>query len=61
MKSFVVNFKRAVFGWPFYAVRNLAAYTSERHGRARAVRLLAATVFWTLTTGVLLVWLTAGR
>jgi hypothetical protein len=51
MKIFVVNFKRAAFGWPIYTARNLAGYANELHGRARASRLLAAVVFWTITTG----------
>jgi len=29
----------------------LAGYSNELHGRARASRLLAAVVFWTITTG----------
>ena len=51
MKIFVVNFKRAAFGWPIYTACNLADYTNGLHGRARASRLLAAVVFWTITTG----------
>jgi hypothetical protein len=65
MKIFVVNFKRAAFGWPVYTARNLAGYANELHGRAKASRLLAAVVFWTITTGawatlwVAAVWLLA--
>ena len=32
MKSFVVNARRAAFGWPFYVTWNLAAYTKEQEG-----------------------------
>jgi hypothetical protein len=51
MQSFVVNFKRAAFGWPLYAAHNLAAYTIECRGRATAATLLMSVLFWCLTTG----------
>jgi hypothetical protein len=56
-----VGFKKAAFGWPYYSARNLAGYASERQGRARAWRLLAALLFWTVTTGAwAAVWGAAG-
>jgi hypothetical protein len=42
MKSFVVNARRAAFGWPFYVTWNLAAYAKEQEGpsaKAKVARL----------------------
>jgi hypothetical protein len=52
MQEIDVNFKRALFGWPLYVAWNLAAHTIEVRGRARALRLVAALLFWTSTTGI---------
>jgi len=41
MKSFVVNARRAAFGWPFYVTWNLAAYTKEQDGPSAKVRVAA--------------------
>jgi hypothetical protein len=51
MKTFEVDLKRAVFGWPYYTALNLVGYTLERKGRARNSRLLGALLFWVITTG----------
>jgi hypothetical protein len=52
MQEVVVNFKKALFGWPLYIAWNLAAHTIEVRGRARALRLVASLLFWASTTGV---------
>ena len=66
MKTFVVSYKKALFGWPFYAIWNLAAYTVEqRDWRASARMLWLALPIMTLTIAawavvwVPVVWLLA--
>jgi hypothetical protein len=66
MKTFVVSSKKALFGWPFYATWNLAAYAVEqRDWRASAKMLLLALPYMTLTIAawaifwVTVVWLLA--
>jgi hypothetical protein len=59
MQLFVVNFKRAAFGWPLYAAYNLAAYMIECRGRMTAAMLLMSVLFWCLTTGAwVALWMT---
>jgi hypothetical protein len=51
MKIFVLNIKKAAFGWPIYTAWNLAAYTIEpREWTTRAFRLLLCLLFFVLTT-----------
>ena len=51
MKSFVVNAKKALFGWPFYTGWNFVAYTIEHQGRtAKALRPLSVLLFFVFTT-----------
>jgi hypothetical protein len=51
MKIFVLNIRRAAFGWPIYTAWNLAAYTIEaREWTTRAFRLLLSLLFFVLTT-----------
>jgi hypothetical protein len=53
MKSFVVNAKKALFGWPFYTGWNLVAYTIEhRRPTAKPLRPLSVLLFFVLTTAV---------
>jgi hypothetical protein len=64
MKTFVLNIKKAAFGWPIYTACNLAAYTVEpREWTTRALRLVASLLFFVLTTAawaalwILVFWL----
>jgi hypothetical protein len=53
MKSFVVNAKKALFGWPFYTGWNLVAYTIEhRRPTAKPLRPLSVLLFFVITTAV---------
>jgi hypothetical protein len=51
MKTYVLNIKKAAFGWPIYTACNLAAYTFEAPGwPTRAFRLVFSLLFFVLTT-----------
>jgi len=53
MKSFVVNARRAAFGWPFYITWNLAAYAKEQEGPSAKARVaLCAILLVTFTTAL---------
>jgi hypothetical protein len=54
MQSCVMSFKKAVFGWPFYAAWNLSAYACECRrsgGSRRRIAPLSAALFLIFTTG----------
>ena len=59
MKLIEVNFKKAAFGWPFYATWNLLADASKLKGSdARGRALLCAMPFLIATTGAwAMLWL----
>jgi len=53
MKSFVVNARRAAFGWPFYVTWNLLAYTQEQEGPSAKVKVAVWSVLLvTFTTAL---------
>jgi hypothetical protein len=44
MKPFVVNVRRAAFGWPFYVAWNLAAYTKEQEVPSAKARVAVCAI-----------------
>ena len=53
MTQYVVDMKRAVFGWPFYITCNLVAYTLEQRGPAAKVAVgFASMLFAAVTTAL---------
>jgi hypothetical protein len=53
MKTFVVNARRAAFGWPFYNIWNLVAYAKEQEGpSAKAKVALCALPLVIFTTAL---------
>ena len=53
MKKYVVDMKRAAFGWPFYITWNLVAYTLEQGGPAAKVAVGFASMLFALLTTAL--------
>jgi hypothetical protein len=52
---FAMSFKKAMFGWPFYAARNLMAYTNECRraaGARKRIAPLPAILFLIFTAGI---------
>jgi hypothetical protein len=53
MKQYVVDMRRAAFGWPFYITCNLVAYTLEQRGPAAKVAVGCASLLFAVFTTAL--------
>jgi len=53
MKIFVVNPRRAAFGWPLYVTWNLVAYAKEQEGPSAKARVAVCAIALVIFTTAL--------
>jgi len=53
MKTFVVNARRAAFGWPFYITWNLVAYAKEQERPSAKARVALCAILLVIFTTAL--------